>query len=253
MLTNVLYQSLVQLKLQGMAANLARQWEQPGGSGALSFEERLGLLVEEETSWRENRRLARLLRLARLRQTACVEDINYRHRRGLERGQMLRLAGCEWVRSHRTLLLVGPTGVGKSWLACALGQAACRQGLSARYERVPRLLEELRVARGDGSYAKRVALLGRVELLILDDFGLQALSSAERHDLLEVAEERHGRRATLITSQLPVARWHEYLGSEPTVADALLDRWLSGAERLELSGESLRRVEGDLTKGGQSD
>ena len=247
MLTNPLHSQLLQLKLPGMAGSLARQWEQPGGSGELSFEERLGLLVQEEVTWRENRRLDRLLRGARLRQTACVEDIDYRHARGLERGRMLRLASCEWVRQRQTLLIVGPTGSGKSWLACALGQAACRQGLSARYERVPRLLEELRVARGDGSYAKRMQGLGKLELLILDDFGLQALTSAERRDLLEVAEERHGRRATLITSQLPVSQWHEYLGAEPMVADALLDRWLSGAQRLELRGESMRRVKGDLT------
>ena len=245
-LQNPTYDLLVKLKLYGMAAAFAHQLEQPD-SHNLSFDERLALLVDRETTWRDDRRLQRLLQLARLRQPACVEDIDYRHKRGLERSQMAQLVTCDWIRQHQNLHLTGPTGTGKSWLACALGHQAGRQGLSARYERVPRLLESLRIARGDGSFQKRLVQLGKVELLILDDFGLKPLTQAERHDLLEVVEDRHARRSTLLTSQLPIARWHEYLGEEPTVADALLDRLLSGAYRLELKGESMRRAQTILT------
>jgi len=240
MLDNQTLEQLRRLRLSGMAAAFAQQLEQPELQ-ALSFEERFALLLDRELTLRENRRLNRLLQLARLRQQACVEDIDYKHRRGLERSLITSLITCDWIHSHHNLHLTGPTGTGKSWLACALGQQACRQGLSVRYQRLSRLLETLRVARGDGSYHKRLATFAKTDLLILDDFGLKPLTQAERLDLLELIDDRHGRRSTLITSQLPIAHWHSFLGEDPTVADALLDRLLSAAHRVELKGESMRK------------
>jgi len=238
MLVNQTLDRLRALKLTGMAAAFQQQLEQPD-THDLAFNERFALLVDHETTHRENRRLTRLLQLAHLKQPACVEDIDYKHRRGLDRSQMSALATCDWVRARHNLHITAPTGCGKSWIACALGNQACRQGLSVRYERTSRLLDSLRLARGDGSYGKRLIQLAKTDVLILDDFGLKPLAQAERHDLLEVVEDRHGARSTLITSQLPVSSWHEYLG-DPTVADALLDRLLSHAHRLELKGESMR-------------
>lgn len=239
MLTQQTLTRLRALKLFGLADAFAQQLEQPP-TQALAFEERLALLVEREMTYRENRRLQSLLRAAKLRQSACVEDIDYRHPRGLDRALVSTLRNGDWIRAHHNLHITGPTGTGKSWLACAFGHQACRQGLGVRYERTGRLLDQLRVARGDGSYPKLLRQLARVELLILDDFGLKPLTQSERHDLLEVIEDRHGVRSTLLTSQLPIRHWHEYL-NEPTVADALLDRLLNGAHRLELTGDSLRK------------
>lgn len=240
MLKNQTLEALRRLKLLGLARAYEQQLEQPAAS-ELSFDERLAMLVSMEETTRDERRQARLLKQARLRQSsACVEDIDYRHPRGLERSRMAQLITCDFIRQRQNLLLVGSTGTGKSWLACALGQAACRQGLSVRYERVPRLLETLRLSRGDGSFGKKLQTLAKIDLLILDDFGLKPLTQAEKHDLLEIIEDRHALRSTIVTSQLPVKVWHEYLG-EPTVADALLDRLLNNAHRLELSGESLRK------------
>lgn len=240
MLKNQTLEALRRLKLFGLARAYEQQLEQPAAA-ELSFDERLAMLVSMEETTRDARRQERLLKQARLRQSsACVEDIDYRHPRGLERSRMAQLVTCDFIRQRQNLLLVGSTGTGKSWLACALGQAACRQGLSVRYERVPRLLETLRLSRGDGSFGKKLQTLAKIELLILDDFGLKPLTQAEKHDLLEIIEDRHALRSTIVTSQLPVKVWHEYLG-EPTVADALLDRLLNNAHRLELSGESLRK------------
>jgi len=238
MLTNHTLDQLRVLKLTGMADAYAYQLEQPS-MHELAFNERFAVLVDRETTHRENRRLTRLLQLAHLKQSACVEDIDYKHRRGLDRSQMSALATCDWIRAHHNLHITAPTGTGKSWIGCALGNQACRQGLSVRYERASRLLDSLRIARGDGSYGKRLIQLAKTDLLILDDFGLKPLAQPERHDLLEVIEDRHGTRSTLITSQLPVSSWHEYL-NDPTVADALLDRLLSQSHRLELKGESMR-------------
>lgn len=246
MLKQPTLETLRALKLSGMAEAYARQLEQPD-TQALSFDERLALLVDREQTYRESRRQRRLLQLARLRQSACVEDIDYRHPRGLERSLVAALSTCDWIRARQNLHITGPTGTGKSWLACAFGQQACRQGLSVRYERTPRLLDQLRIARGDGSYQRKLALLARTDLLILDDFGLKPLAAHERHDLLELIEDRHGLRSTVLTSQLPVSAWHAFL-NDPTVADALLDPLTSGAHRLELKGESLRRRTAHLTK-----
>jgi DNA replication protein DnaC len=229
------------LKLHGMATALDEQRGIPDLT-TLAFEEQLALLLEREQARRHDRRLARLLQLARLRYAACVEDVNFRAKRGLERSRLLQLAGGEWIRQHQTLLITGPTGTGKSWLACALGNSACRQGHSVRYVRVPRLLgEELVLARADGSYAKLMQTLARTDLLILDDWGLAPLGDRERRDLLELVEDRVGRRATLVTSQLPVDHWHEMIG-DPTFGDAILDRLVHYAHRLTLTGGSLRRL-----------
>lgn len=245
MLTNHTLDTLRSLKLTGMADAFAEQREQ-SATHDLSFDERFALLVDREATYRENRRLTRLLQLARLKQPASIEDIDYKHKRGLERAQVAGLAACDWIRAHHNLHITGATGTGKSWIACAFGNQSCRYGLSVRYERVTRLCDDLRIARGDGSYGKRLIALAKTELLILDDFGLKPLGQSERHDLLEVIEDRHGNRSTLVTSQLPIASWHEYLG-DPTVADALLDRLLSNANRIELKGESMRKKEKPLT------
>jgi len=245
MLMNHTLDTLRTLKLTGMADAFTEQREQ-SSTHELSFDERFSLLVEREATYRENRRLTRLLQLARLKQNACIEDIDYKHKRGLDRSQVAALAACDWIRAHHNLHITGATGTGKSWLASAFGNQSCRHGLSVKYERVTRLCDELRIARGDGSYGKRLLQLAKTELLILDDFGLKPLTQAECHDLLEVIEDRHGLRSTLVTSQLPIAHWYEYLG-DPTVADALLDRLLSGAHRVELSGESMRKKDKNLT------
>lgn len=232
--------TLRRLKLTGLAEAYTLQLEQPA-CGELSFDERLGLLVDHECTSRDNRRLTRLLQLARFKQNACVEDIDYRQPRGLDRSQFASLLTCHWIRAHQQLLITGPTGCGKSWLACALGHQACRLGLTVRYERTARLLDSMRIARGDGSFTKRMVALAKTDLLILDDFALKPLTAPERHDLLEIIEDRHGSASILLTSQLPVEHWHEYL-QEPTVADALLDRLLSNAHRIPLKGESMRKT-----------
>lgn len=231
---------LHQLRLRGMAAALE---EQLHGTSAdeLSFEERLALLLERELTWRDDRRLQRLLQQARLRiPGAAPEDIDFRSTRGLDRSVLLRLGSADWVRHHQVVLIVGPTGVGKSYLACALGQAACRNGLSTRYFRLGRLLGDLALARADGSYAKLLEKLAKAELLILDDWGLAPLADPERRDLLEILEDRYRSRATLITSQLPIEHWHEYIGN-PTLADAILDRLVHGAHKITLKGGSMRK------------
>jgi DNA replication protein DnaC len=233
------------LRLTGMLQALEEQMEQPA-MAELSFEERLGILVDREILYRENRRLERLLRAAKLRVGACVEDIDYRHARGLEKPRMASLITLDWVRQSLNLCLTGPTGCGKTWLACALGNEACRRGFSVRYLRLPRLFEMLRIAHGDGSYPKLMNQLLKTDLLILDDWGIQKISAAQRNDLMEVIEDRHGRCSTLIASQLPVEHWHEYIG-EATIADAVLDRLLHGAHRLNLTGESMRKTRAKLT------
>ena len=250
MLNHQTVQHLRSLRLKGMAEAFARQLEHPP-SASLSFEERLALLVDYEQSCRTNRRLQRLLSKARLKQSACLEDIDFNSTRGLNRQLVSSLASSDWIRSHQNLHITGPTGTGKSWLACAFGQAACRQGFTVRYERTGRLLDELKIARGDGSYTKTLRQISNIDLLVLDDFGLKPLSQIERHDLLEIIEDRHGSASTIITSQLPISSWHEFL-AEPTIADALLDRLLANSHRIELKGESLRKTRSKLTDGEHS-
>ncbi len=228
------------MALTGMARALVDQLERPEYAD-LSFEERLGLLVDREMQDRENRRLARHLRAARLRSDAVMEDLDLRGPRGLDRSTVLGLAEAHWVSTHRNVLVTGPTGVGKTFLACALAHAAIRRGHTALYLRVPRLLDELVLARADGRLPRLMAAWARIDVLVLDDLGLTPVPPARAADLLEVIEDRGERRSTIVTSQLPVGRWHEVLG-EPTVADAILDRLVHAAYRLELRGDSRRRT-----------
>lgn len=233
---------LNEMKLFGMVKGFENQMASASAIH-LSFEERFGLLVDQEATYRDNRRLMSLLRNAKLRETACVEDIDYRTGRGLDRSEIASLALCDWIGHGINLIITGPTGGGKTWLGCALGNQACRQGLTVMFQRLPLLLEDLAVSHGDGSFRKRLTQLAKVDLLILDDFGMATLNPVGRNDLLEVIEQRCGNRSTLLTSQLPVNRWHDYLsGGNPTVADAILDRLVSGSNRIELSGESMRKM-----------
>jgi len=239
MLLQQTIERLHELRLSGMAAALEEQLRVPD-LDALSFEDRLGLLVDREVTCREDRRLTRLLQLAKLHVPAAVEDLDFRKPRGLDRSLVLRLASGTWVRAHETVLISGATGTGKSYLACALGHSACRNGFSTRYYRFSRLLGELALARADGSYPKLLERVARTQLLILDDFGLAPLTDSERRDLLEVLEDRYGCRATLVTSQLPFDHWHAVVG-DTTFADAILDRLVHHAHRVNLKGGSMRK------------
>lgn len=233
------------LKLTGMAAALADQSATPD-IAELSFEERLGLLVDREMTERDNRRLSSRLRRAKLRHSAILEDLNYQSSRGLDKGLIQSLASGQWVKEHLNVLITGPTGVGKTWLACALAHKACREGYTAQYLRLTRLLRELTIAKGDGQYPKILANLAKVDVLILDDWGLMKLSAENRRDLLEVLEDRHGRRSTIATSQLPIEEWHGVIG-DATLADAILDRLVHNAYKINLSGESMRKRQPKLT------
>ena len=238
MLLEQTLQQLRSLRLHGMASALEQQLANPEFH-QLSFEERISLLTDREMLDRNNRRVTGLLRKAKLRQPACIEDINYKHPRGLDKPYMATLITCDFIRHHHNLLITGLTGCGKSWLACAVGQQACRQGLSVKYVRVAKLIEELRIAHADGSYIAILSLLARTDLLILDDFGIDQLSQQDHRDLLEIIEDRHKLKSTLITSQLGIKHWHDYIG-EPTIADAIMDRLLNHAHKLELKGPSMR-------------
>ncbi|TVQ30370.1 MAG: transposase [Geminicoccaceae bacterium] len=222
-----------------MAKAQGEQRRSPAVDG-LSFEERLGLLVDREAAERDARRLVTRLKFASLRQNACVEDLDLRTPRGLDRTVVAHLVDGAWIDRAENLLITGATGLGKSWIACAIGHKACRDGRHVLYHRVPRLFEQLAIARGDGRYARVLKSLARTDLLILDDWGLAPLAASERRDLLEILEDRHGRKATIVTSQLPVDAWHDVIG-DPTLADAILDRLVHNAHRLELVGGSLRK------------
>jgi DNA replication protein DnaC len=242
MLTEQTVDRLRTLRLGAIAeAYLAQQRD--AATAALSFDERLGMLVDAEQLAREHRALTRRLKEAKLRMSqACVEDLDYSGRK-LDRGQMRQLATCRWVAEHQNILVTGPTGVGKTFVACALAQQACRQGHRVIYRRLPRLFPEFTLAHGDGTYPTVLARFARVDVLVLDDWGLVALKDMHRQDLLEILDDRDGARSTIITSQLPCDRWHEYLG-DPTVADAILDRVVHRAHRLTLSGPSRRKSSG---------
>lgn len=230
---------LREMKLQGMALGLEEQL-QSSDYDSMSFEERLGLLVDREKVTRDNRRLQSRLKRAKLSQMACMEDIDYRHARRLDKSLMQSLGSCQWIRDRLHVLITGPTGVGKSYLAQALAHRACVEGYTAVQWRVPRLFQELAMARGDGRYPRLLRSLGRVNVLLLDDWGLAALSDTDRLDLLEILEERQGKGSLIVTSQLPVKLWHEAIG-HPTLADAILDRIVHQAHRFDLDGESLRK------------
>jgi DNA replication protein DnaC len=227
------------LRLDGMVRAIEDQASSTAAT-ALGFEERLTLLVQREVAWRDDRRVARLLKAARLKvSTACVEDINWRAGRALDKSLVTALAGGDWLRHGQSLLITGATGCGKTWLACALAHQAARSGFSVLYTRAARLFDELQVAHGDGSFARRLAQLAKLDLLVIDDFAISPIGAAERNDLLEVLDDRVGTRSTLITSQLPVKAWHTYL-DDPTLADAILDRVVHSSHKIELKGRSLR-------------
>ena len=237
MLLQQTIEKLYSLNLKTMAAALTE--ELTNGRPDLSFEERLGLLVDREWETRQQRRCTARLKAAKLRQPACAEDIDYRTARGLDRKVVQDILSCRWIKAGRNLIITGPSGIGKSWLACAFADHACKQGHTALNHRVSRLAQELTVARADGSFISYLERIAKVDLLILDDWGLGDLDKQAYVDLLEVLDDRCQKRATLITSQLPVSHWHERVGS-PTVADALLDRLVPKSLQLNLKGESLR-------------
>jgi DNA replication protein DnaC len=243
MLNEPTMEKLYEMRLSAMAEAWVAQ-QKDAAIGALSFDERMALLVEAEHTSRDNRRLKRLLKDAELRiPSACMEDVKASPARGLEKAMVRQLGSCAWIGEHLNVLITGATGVGKSYLASALGQAACRKGLRVMYRRVPRLFDELALARADGSYTRVLSRLAKAELLILDDLGLGTPTESQRNDLLEVLEDRYGRTSTVVTSQLEQKKWHEWIG-EPTIADAILDRLVHNAYKLDLAGASGRKEKG---------
>ena len=248
MLTHPTLEKLRSLKLSGMVKALEEQI-QVEDLKELTFEERLGLLVDREVTERRNRKLQTLLKKAKLRLNASIEDIDYRHPRDLDKSLILSLASCQWIEEHNNILITGPTGVGKSYLACALAQKACREGCRTLYFRLPRLLQELTMARGDGRYGKMLINLAKTNLLVIDDWGLAPLDDHGRRDILEILEDRHNVRSTIFTSQLPLNNWHEIIG-DPTLADAILDRLVHNAYKITLKGESMRKRLKSLTQAG---
>ena len=240
MLTQLTLTQLKALRLDGMARAFDEQLALPLAA-SLAFEERFGMLVEREIAHRDSKRLTRLLKSAKLKDTrACLEDIDYRSGRGLDKHLFASLASGDWLRSAHNILICGATGCGKTWLACALGNQAARQGFSVLYARASRLSEELRIAHGDGSFTRRLGQLARIDLLLIDDFGQTALEASDRSDLLELIDDRVNSRSSIITSQLPIERWHEYL-NDPTLADAILDRIVHRSHKLKLTGPSRRK------------
>ncbi len=231
------------MRLRGMAEAFRAQPQQTGIT-ELSFEERFALLVDQQWNWRQNRALARRLEKAKLRHRACVEDIDFRHPRGLDRTLMRSFTqDSSWVRQHQNIFLIGKCGVGKSFLACALAEKACRDGFTAYYTRAPQLFRDLSLARADGSLRSLLARLAKTDVLLVDDWAMVPLADAERRDFLEICEDRYQVRSTILTSQLPVAQWHEQIG-DPTLADSILDRLVHNAHRIELEGESMRKKRG---------
>jgi DNA replication protein DnaC len=239
MLIHQTIEKIKTLKLFGMAKALEEQ-QQLASCDDLGFEERLGLLIDREQTERESRRLQTRLRRAKLSQAACLEDLDWKAKRGLDKSLVLKLSSCEWIASHLNLIVTGPTGVGKTYAACALAHKACQEGYSAEYRRIPRLFPELGLAKGDGSYGKLLLRFAKTDVLILDDWGLAPFTDEGRRDLLEILEDRHGKKSTLITSQLPIPKWHEAIG-DPTLADAIMDRLVHNAYKIALKGESMRK------------
>jgi DNA replication protein DnaC len=246
MLIHPMLDKLQTLRFFGMLSALEEQMKMPDIE-KLSFDERFGLLIDREMIDRQNRRFKTRLRKAKLRLNACLEDIDFRHPRGLDKSLMLQLASGQWIKEANNLLIIGPTGVGKTYLACALAHKACQLDYSALYFRLPRLLQQLDIAKGDGRYGKLLKNFAKTNLLVIDDWGLKKLIKEQSHDLLEIFEDRHRLRSVLITSQLPVDHWHEIIGN-PTLADAILDRLIHNAYRINLMGESMRKKKSNLTK-----
>ena len=246
MLIHPMLDKLQTLRFFGMLSALEEQIKMPDIEN-LSFDERFGLLIDREMIDRQNRRFKTRLRKAKLRQNACLEDIDFRHPRGLDKSLMMQLASGQWIKEANNLLIIGPTGVGKTYLACALAHKACQLDYSALYFRLPRLLQQLDIAKGDGRYGKLLKSFAKTNLLVIDDWGLKKLIKEQSHDLLEIFEDRHRLQSTIITSQLPVDHWHEIIGN-PSLADAILDRLVHNSYRINLKGESMRKKKSKLTK-----
>src|ERR1700684_267232 len=239
MLNQQTIEKLHTMKLHGLADAFRAQLETTEAS-QLSFEERFALLVDQQWLWKENRALARRLRAAHLKERGVIEDIDYQHPRGLDRKLVRTLSSSDWVRQHQSILLLGPTGIGKSWLACALAQKACRDGFSILHKPTSELFRELAVAPADGSIGRFLVRLSRIDILLLDDFAMAPLKDAERRDFLEICDDRYQPRSMIPTSQMPVAHWHEQIG-DPSIADSILDRLIHNAYRVELKGDSMRK------------
>jgi DNA replication protein DnaC len=242
MLNQPTMEKLHAMKLHGMADAFREQLE-ASASQQLSFEERFGLLIDRQWSWKQDRALTRRLQLARFKERGVIEDIDFQHPRGLDRKLLRTLATCEWVRQHQNILFIGPTGIGKTWLACALAHRACRDGFLASHKRMSELFRELAVARADGSIGQLLTKLSRIDVLLFDDFAMAPLKDHERRDFLEICDDRYQRRSTILTSQMPIAHWHEQIG-DPSIADSILDRLVHNAHRIELSGDSMRKKRG---------
>ncbi len=245
MLNHPTIEKLRSLKLIGMLQAFEEQAQMPE-IASLSFEERLGLLADRESTERESRRLKTRLRQAKLKVNASIEDIDLRTPRGIDKSLIASLVSCKYISQHLNCLICGPTGIGKTWIACALAQKACRDGYRARYIRLPRFLQELNISKADGRYPKLLAELAKTDLLVLDDWGIIPLTAEHRRDLLEILDDRFNRRSTIVTSQLPVKSWHEYI-DDPTMADAILDRLVHSAYRIDLEGDSMRKIMSKLT------
>ena len=241
-----LIQQLRLLRVPGMVEALEQQIEQPATHNDLTFEQRLDLMIDRELTYRSNNKIQRLLKAAKLKLQAYPEDIDYQHPRGLEKNHFASLLSCQWIEQHQNVLITGPTGCGKTYLGCVLATQACKLGYSVRYFRTSRLLDSLAIAHGDGRFTRMINQIAKTDLLVLDDWGLETLTLGQRNDVLELMEDRHGSRSTLITSQVPVKKWHAAIG-DATLADAILDRLLHNAHRLQLRGESMRKVRSTIT------
>lgn len=245
MLSNHIEDQLRQLRLPGVREALELQLTQPATYDELGFSERIELLFNNEITCRENRKIQRLIRQARFRLPASLSDIDYQQRRSLKKDTIAQLSQLDWLKHHQNVLIEGPTGTGKTYLACAIGRHCCERGITVRYFRAPRLFETLTIAHGDGSFPNLLKQLAKTQLLIIDDWGLEPLTKSQRNDLLEITDDRHGVSSTIITGQLPISQWHEIFG-DPTVADAILDRVIHNAQKLKLKGESMRKKQADV-------